>query len=275
MLRFARERPLGAAGGLLVLVMTVAAVFAGSIAPYDPLQFHYDAALAPPGRDFLFGTDNFGRDILSRVIWGARTSLYVGVGSVLLGQVGGGALGLVSAYLGGKLDLVAQRVVDVAMVFPSLVLALVIVAALGSSINNVIVAIAISQAPGAARTIRSTVLSIKQNDYVEAARATGCSSVRIMFGHIWPNCTSVLLIVASASLAHSILSEASLSFLGLGVPPPNPSWGGMMSGEGRRYLVLAPWIALSPGIAISLAVLGFNLLGDALRDIWDPRSRGR
>lgn len=274
-LRFVREKPLGTVGGLLVTAMAVVAMFAEWISPHDPLRFHYDAALVPPGWDFLLGTDHFGRDILSRVIFGARTSLFVGIGAVLLGEVGGGAIGLVSAYFGGKVDLITQRVVDVVMVFPSLVLALAIVAALGNSINNVIIAIAISMAPGTARTIRSAALSIKESQYVEAARVIGCSDMRIMFRHIWPNCISVLLIVASASLAHSILTEASLSFLGLGVPPPNPSWGAMMSGEGRRYLVLAPWIALSAGIAISLAVLGFNLLGDALRDIWDPRLRRR
>lgn len=273
--RFFRERPSAAVGGAVSAIIVLAALSAPFLAPYDPLEFHADSVFSRPSSEFLLGTDRFGRDVLSRVMWGAQTSLLVGVTAVLIGQAGGAALGLASAYTGGKFDLIAQRVIDVLMVFPSLILALLIVAALGSSLTNVIIAIALAQAPAAVRTIRATALGIKEGLFVEAARAVGCTSGRIMLVHIWPNCVSVLLIVATASLAHAILAEASLSFLGLGVPPPNPSWGAMLSGDGREFLTRAPWMAISAGAAITLAVLGFNLLGDALRDALDPRLRKR
>lgn len=273
--RFFGARPSAAVGGTVSAIIVLAALSAPFLAPYDPLEFHVDSVFARPSPEFLLGTDRFGRDVLTRVMWGAQTSLIVGVTAVLIGQAGGGAFGLVSAYVGGTFDLIAQRVIDVLMVFPSLILALLIVAALGGSLTNVIVAIALAQAPAAVRTIRATALGVKEGLFVEAARAVGCTDRRIMLVHIWPNTVSVLLVVATASLAHAILAEASLSFLGLGVPPPNPSWGAMLSGDGREFLTRAPWMAISAGTAITLAVLGFNLLGDALRDALDPRLRKR
>jgi peptide/nickel transport system permease protein len=267
-----RRRPLGAIGAAIVLLAILTALGAPWIAPHDPLEFRFQR-LAPPAPDFLLGSDNFGRDVLSRVIWGARTSLYVGIGALLLGQLGGGTFGIVSAYFGGKLDLISQRVVDVMMVFPTLVLALTIAAVLGSSLNNVVLAIAIAQAPGTIRTMRAAGLSAKATLYVEAARSVGCTGPRIIARHLLPNVIAPFLVVASAAIGAAIVSEASLSFLGLGVPPPQPSWGGMMSGSGRTYLAQAPWIAVAPGIALSLVVLGFNFLGDAIRDATDPRLR--
>jgi peptide/nickel transport system permease protein len=274
LLDFARRKPLGALGGLVLSVLVVVAVFAPQISPHDPIRFDYDHVLTPPGPAFPFGTDNFGRDVLSRVMWGSRTSMYVGVLAVLLGQGGGGLWGVYSAYAGGVVDMVSQRLVDVLMIFPSLVLALTIMSVAGPSLNNVLLAIALSQSPHAIRTMRSAALSVQQSLHVEAARAVGCTNARVVLNHILPNCMAPLLIVATASLGSAILTEASLSFLGLGVPPPSPSWGGMMSGDGRAFMTQAPWMVLFPGIVISLAVFGCNLLGDAVRDVWDPRLRG-
>lgn len=274
LLRFMRRKPTGAVGALLVLLMVFAALFAPVLSPYDPLDVHPPQRLSPPGSSFLLGSDDLGRDILSRTIYGARTSITIGVLAVLLGTTTGTLVGVLSAYLGGKFDLLVQRLVDGIFAFPLLVFALVIVAVLGQSIGNVIGALAIVLVPSVSRVIRGSALSIMEQQYIEAARAMGARHFRIAALYVIPNVLPVVIILASIQLGTAIIVEASLSFLGLGTPPPTPSWGGMLSGSGRRFLEVAPWLALVPGAAISLAVLGVNLLGDALRDVLDPRLRG-
>ncbi len=275
-LRFLRTKPLGAAGLFLIVFMVVVALLAPVIAPHDPYKINVAKAFTPPGDPvYWLGTDELGRDLLTRLIWGSRISMWVGILAVVFGQTTGMMLGMVSGYFGGKIDLTIQRLTDILQSFPGLVFALAVVAALGSSITNVMLAIALVIAPSSARVIRSTVLSIKQRQYIEAARGVGASNTRILFSHILPNIMAPYLILASAGLGGAILTEASLSFLGVGTPPPEPSWGLMLSGAARQYLEKAPWMSLFPGVAISLAVFGFNLLGDALRDVWDPRLRGR
>lgn len=271
---FARRKPLSAAGGAILLFMTILAIGAPIFSPYDPLTLHYDFRFAPPGPQFLMGTDKLGHDILSRVIWGARVSMGIGIASVVLGTLVGLVLGVVSAYWGGVLDLSIQRVMDVLMAFPTLLLALVIVAVLGGSMTNLVLAIGIVMTPQMSRVVRSSVLSIKESQYIEAARAVGAMDLRIVASHVLPNVLAPVIIVATAGLARAIITEASLSFLGLGAPPPTPSWGGDLSGLGRTYFEQGPWAAIFPGLAISFAVLGINIFGDGLRDAWDPRLAG-
>lgn len=271
--RLAKKKPLGAIALAIILIMVFMAVFADFVAPHDPLQMYGRAVMKPPSPEFPLGTDNFGRDMFSRIVYGSRISLVVGLSSITIGMLIGIVLGMVSAYFEGRVDMLVQRFIDALDAFPGLVLALAILAALGSGILNVIFAIAISQIPRNNRVIRGSVLSEKRNMYVEASRAIGAGQNRIMWKHIFPNVTAPLIILGATELGAAILAEASLSFLGVGVPPPNPSWGGMLSGPHRTYMLAAPWMAIFPGVAISLAVLGWNLLGDALRDIWDPRLR--
>lgn len=273
-LDFSRRQPLGVIGGMMFFAMAILAVGAPLLAPHDPLEMIQQARFVAPSAEFPLGTDKFGRDVLSRVIWGARISLTISVASVFLGTVAGGIMGILSGYQGGKTDLAIQRIVDVLMGFPTLLFALTIVAVLGASIANVILAIAIVQTPALARVVRGNVLSIKENQYIEAARAVGCSHLRIALTHVVPNIFAPVVIVATAGLARAILTEATLSFLGMGTPPPTPSWGADLSGLGRTYFERAPWIAIFPGLAISIEVLAVNLLGDSLRDEWDPRLRG-
>jgi peptide/nickel transport system permease protein len=273
--RFILRKPLGAVGGLLLFIFMVVAVLAPLLATHDPDLNNYRTRIKPPSAQHWFGTDDFGRDIYSRVVHGARISIYVGVFSTLLGTAVGALAGLFSGFWGGRVDQVIQRCADVMFTIPGLVLAMVIVTMLGPSMLNVIIAIAIPRLPNANRVIRATVLSVKENPYVEAARAIGCSSGRIMLRHLLPNILAPYIVVATASLSSAILVEASLSFLGLGVPPPAPSWGRMLSLEGMRYFETAPWMAIFPGIFISGAVFGANLFGDALRDLLDPKLRGR
>jgi peptide/nickel transport system permease protein len=272
--RFCRKKPLGAAGGALMLVMLVTAVFANVLATYDPIATDAANTLARPGPEHWLGSDHLGRDIYSRIVHGARVSLIVGVMSTLCGSVFGGLIGLLSAYFGGKTDLITQRVLDILQGLPLLVLALVMSAALGPSVQNVIIAISVPIIPRAARVIRASVLSIREMQYVEAARALGLRHLRIAFRHILPNTMGPFIVLTTAQLGSAILVEASLSFLGLGVPEPYPSWGRMLSVSAAEYAQKAPWLVLFPGIAISLAVFGSNLLGDALRDTLDPRLRG-
>jgi peptide/nickel transport system permease protein len=272
--RFCRKKPLGAAGGAIMLVILLTAVFAGTLQTYDPIATDASKSLAPPSREHWLGSDHLGRDIYSRIVHGARVSLIVGVASTLLGSVLGGIIGLLSAYVGGKTDLITQRVMDILQGLPLLVLALVMSAALGPSIENVILAISIPIIPRAARVIRSSVLSIREMQYVEAAHALGVRHLRIAFRHILPNTIGPFIVLGTAQLGSAILVEAALSFLGLGVPEPYPSWGRMLSVSAAEYAQKAPWLVLFPGIAISLAVFGSNLLGDALRDTLDPRLRG-
>lgn len=272
-LRFCRRKPLGAAGAFIVGAMVFVALFAPWIAPRDPEETRVALRLHPPGAKYLLGTDNLGRDLLSRVIYGARVSIRVGFLSVLLGTTLGALLGLVSGYRGGSLDLVVQRFIDTLMAFPTLVLALALVAMLGQAEINVIIALAVAFLPGSTRIVRSSAIAVKGFQYVEAARAVGARESRIVFFHVLPNCVAPYIIIATAAVSGAILAEATLSFLGLGVPPPTPSWGGMLGGQAGRFIEAAPWMAISPGLALSAAVFGMNVLGDALRDVLDPRLR--
>jgi peptide/nickel transport system permease protein len=270
--RFCRRKPLGAIGAVIVVALLVMAVFADRIAPYS-----YDDSVArmkAPSRQFWMGTDNLGRDIWSRVVYGARISVTVGFATVALATILAAAIGVSSAYLGGAYDLVIQRIVDAWMSFPALVIVLSLLAALGPGLLNLILALSILGAAGASRVIRGATLSTMQNPYVEAARALGAGHLRVVLRHLLPNVTATIIILATIGLGTVILAESALSFLGFGVPPPYPSWGGMLSGSGRSFMYHAPWMALWPGAAISLAVFGFNMLGDALRDVLDPRLRG-
>ena len=274
-MRFVRRNPMGAAGIGIIIIFVIIAALAPVLAPYDPYVMDSKIILAPPSAAHWMGTDEFGRDVMSRIIWGSRISLYVGLIAVGLGTTSGAVIGMISAYFGGKLDYSVQRVMDMLMAFPMLVLALAMVAALGASIQNVIIALAVVIMPNSARVIRSSVLSIKEKPFIEAAKNLGYSHGRVLFVHILPNCLAPYIILATAGLGGAILSEASLSFLGLGTVPPEPSWGAMLSGKTQRYMVEAPWLAIFPGLAITLVVFGFNFLGDALRDILDPRMRMR
>lgn len=272
--RFVRKKPLGAFGGFLMLVMLVTAVLADLLQTHDPIATSAAATLAQPGAEHWLGSDHLGRDIYSRIVHGARVSLIVGIGSTLLGSVFGGIIGLLSGYFGGKTDLISQRLMDILQGLPLLVLALVMAASLGPSVQNVIIAISIPIIPRAARVIRASVLSIREMQYVEAARALGLSHLRIAFAHVLPNTIGPFIVLCTAQLGSAILVEAALSFLGLGVPEPYPSWGRMLSVSAAEYAQKAPHLVLFPGLAISLAVFGANLLGDALRDTLDPRLRG-
>jgi peptide/nickel transport system permease protein len=272
--RFCRKKPLGAAGGFLMLLMVVTAALANLLASQDPIATDAVHTLARPSAHFWLGTDHLGRDIYSRIVHGARVSLIVGVLSTLLGSVLGGIIGLLSGYFGGRIDLISQRVMDILQGLPLLVLALVMSASLGPSIQNVILAISIPIIPRAGRVIRSSVLSIREMQYIEAARGLGIGHLRIAFRHVLPNTIGPFIVLTTAQLGSAILVEAALSFLGVGVPEPYPSWGRMLSVSASEYAQKAPWLVLFPGIAISLAVFGSNLLGDALRGTLDPRLRG-
>jgi peptide/nickel transport system permease protein len=273
--RFVRRKPMGAAGAVVICLLVVVAVFAGRIAQYDPYQVRAMERFQQPGSTFWFGTDDFGRDVFSRVVYGARISLEIGIAAVCLGTSLGAVLGLISGYFGRRTDLVIQRIMDAVMAFPTLVLALAVVAALGASLHNVIIAVALTLIPVANRVVRSVALSVRQTDYVTAARGLGGSEWRVVFIHVLPNCFAPYVVIATANLGTAILAEAALGFLGLGVPPPTPAWGSMLSGAAQGYLFRAPWMAMYPGVAISLAVFGFNMLGDAIRDVLDPKLRGR
>jgi peptide/nickel transport system permease protein len=272
--RFVRRKPLGAIGAVLMLVLAGTAVLADVIATHDPVRTSM-RPLAEPGADHWLGTDNLGRDLWSRVVHGSRISLAVGVASTLLGAVVGGIIGLLSGYVGGRTDLLSQRVMDIMQALPILVLALVLAAAMGPSLTNAIVAISIPIIPRAARVIRSSVLAIREFAYIEAARALGVRHLRVAFRHVLPNTMGPFIVLVTAQLGGAILVEAALSFLGLGIPEPYPSWGRMLSIAAAEYAEKAPWLVIWPGIAISVAVFGTNLLGDALRDTLDPRLRGR
>jgi peptide/nickel transport system permease protein len=272
--RFVRKKPLGAAGGVLMVLMLITAVFADVLQTHDPIATNAAYTLGAPNAEHWLGTDHLGRDIYSRIVHGARVSLVVGVASTLLGSVLGGIIGLLSGYAGGKIDLVTQRILDILQGLPLLVLALVMSAALGPSVQNVVIAISIPIIPRAARVIRSSVLSIREMQYIEAARSLGVQHLRIAFRHILPNTMGPFIVLCTAQLGSAILVEATLSYLGLGVPEPYPSWGRMLSVSAAEYAQKAPHLVLFPGIAISLAVFASNLLGDALRDTLDPRLRG-
>ncbi|HYU17942.1 MAG TPA: ABC transporter permease [Chloroflexota bacterium] len=267
--RLARNQ-LAVAGGVILAVVAFTAVFAPCLSPRDPLEMNPPNLLEGPGAEHWLGTDEFGRDILSRVIWGARISLYVGGIAVTMALVAGVSLGLVAGYYGGLLDDLIARVLDVVFAFPSILLALGIVGMLGPSLTNTMIAIGIVYTPVYARLTRGTTFSVKARDFVEAAVLSGANDLRVLRSHVLPNIAAPLIVQTSLSLSLAILAEASLSFLGLGTQPPDPSWGTMVN-TGQRLIELSPWPAVFPGLAIVLAVLGFNLLGDGLRDALDPR----
>jgi peptide/nickel transport system permease protein len=278
--RLVRRKPLGAVSAVIVCGLVAVAVLAPVLAPRDPYAFNLDDRGLPnrmqaPSATFLLGTDPLGRDVLSRIVYGARVSLIVGFASVIIGTLLGTTLGLVSGYWEGGLDQVIQRGVDTAMAIPGIVVALAVMSVLGQSLTNIILVIALVIAPGASRVVRGTVLALKQETFIDAAHASGASAGRIVLRHVLPNVFAPILVIATVWLGNAIVIEAALSFLGLGTPPPTPTWGGMLSGEGRRNLETAPYLAVFPGLAISIVVLAFNMLGDALRDLLDPRLRNR
>ena len=268
-----RRKPLGAVGGAIAIGMVLVAIFADVLAPYDFNDTALLRALQRPGATHWFGTDELGRDVYSRVIHGARVSMLVGLAATALSIGLGGLIGIVSGYFGRRVDLVLQRLVDAWMAFPGLVMAIVILALLGPGLWSVILALGVSQAFSQSRTIRSATLVVREQPYIEASLAVGASHWRVLGRHVLPNVVAPIIIVASTFLGFVILVEAAVSFLGYGVPPPRPSWGGMLSATGRVYMIRAPWLSIFPGLALSLAVFGFNVLGDALRDLLDPRLR--
>jgi peptide/nickel transport system permease protein len=270
---FASGRPLGAAGGVIIILMAAAALLAQALAPYDPLHNDYGAMFQAPGASHWFGTDSFGRDVLSRILFGARTALWIGFSSSILGTSIGAVIGVCCAYFGGRVDLLVQRLMDILLSFPLIVLALVVVAVMGSGLWNVIFAIAIPMIPRAALVLRSSALALRQMLFVESAITLGASHARIIFRHMLPNVMAPYLIMLTAFLGQAILLEASLSFLGLGVAEPIPAWGLMLRGAAVEFAERAPWMALFPGLAISLAVFAFNVFGDSLRDALDPKLR--
>ncbi len=270
---FARRYPLGAAGAAILIAFVLTAIFADGIGRFDPNLTNSGVSLARPGAAHWLGADFMGRDLFSRIVGGSRISLAVGLGSILLGCMVGVPIGLLSGYFGGWLDLVVQRVIDMMQSLPLLVTALVMAAALGPSLRNTIIAIAIPLVPSISRIVRSNTLALKEMPFVEAARAIGLSEIRIAIRHVLPNTLAPLIVLVTAQFGSAILVEASLSFLGLGVPEPFPSWGRMLSESAAEYMRAAPWLVVFPGLAISLVVFGANLLGDALRDMLDPRLR--
>ncbi|MGE0853778.1 MAG: ABC transporter permease [Hyphomicrobiaceae bacterium] len=273
--RQARRNPLGAAGAAIVMVLVFAALFAELIAPYDPVVNDFAAQTQPPSLAHWLGTDQFGRDVLSRIIYGARTALLVGFSAALTGGTLGLVLGVASAYFGGWTDMIFQRVVDVFMAFPLVIMALAIVAVFGNGVHNVILAITIPFIPRCARVVRASALAVREMPYVEAARACGYNHGRIVLRHMAPNVFAPFLIMLTAFVGQAILLEASLAYLGLGASDPTPAWGLMLQGGAEEFGESAPWLAIFPGLAIALAVFGFNLFGDALRDILDPRLRSQ
>jgi peptide/nickel transport system permease protein len=271
--RFAHRNPLGAAGAAVIVVMVLVAAFADFIAPYNPVANAFDRMHEPPSVENWLGTDQFGRDVFSRIVYGARTALLVGFVSSLVGGTLGLVLGVASAYFGGRIDLVFQRILDIFMAFPLIIMALAVIAIFGTGAQNVIIAITIPFIPRCARVVRSSALAIRELPYIDAARANGFSHARIILRHMVPNVMAPFLIMITAFVGQAILLEASLSYLGLGVQEPTPAWGLMLQGGAEEYAESAPWIAIFPGIAISLAVFGFSLFGDAVRDEFDPKLR--
>jgi len=278
---FARRKPLGVIGGAILLVLVAGALLAPAIAPFDPYETHIPYKYAgpgtiyePTGQRFWLGADQLGRDTLSRLIFGARVSLYVSLVSVGIGVTLGALVGVASAFFGGAVDLVAQRAIDALMAFPAIILALAIVAMAGVSLRNVILALIVLLAPAAARVVRAQALVVREMDYVQAARAAGAGSWRMIFQHMVPNCAAPYIVFATANLGYAVVVEAALSFLGVGTPPDVPSWGGMLSIAGQKYVEVSPWLVIFPSLVVSLTVFGFNLLGDALRDVLDPRLKG-
>jgi len=275
LIRFCTGNPLGAFGAAVILLTIIIAIVAPVLTPHGPKDIEVAEKFSPPLGEQILGTDELGRDVLTRLIYGARISMSVGLLSVGIGISAGTLIGIFSAYTGGKIDLVIQRLVDALMAFPAIIMALALMAALGASQTNVIVALVIILLPGAVRVVRSQVLSIKEQDYTLAARAIGAGSTRIMLRHILPNVMATYIVLSTITLGYAIVVEASLSFLGVGIPPDVASWGGMLNLGATTYIEIEPWLAIFPGIAIALVVFAVNLLGDGLRDVLDPRLRGR
>ncbi len=273
--RLIKEKPLGTVGGVIVLILFLVGIFAPLIAPYDYNYQDATARLQAPSAKYLLGTDNLGRDLLSRIIFGARISMIVGLAVPAISTVLTLLIGGTSSYMGGKVDNVVQRFVDVVMCFPGLVIMLTVVAITGPGLTQLILLLGILGGIGGGnRVVRSVVIGIKENVYVEAARSIGASNWRIMIKHVLPNIMPILIVSFSMGMGGAILAESSLSFLGYGIPPPAPSWGGMLSGPARSYMLQAPWMAIWPGLALALVVYGMNMFGDGLRDVLDPRLRG-
>lgn len=274
-LMMAWHRPLGAISAVMIALVVITAIFAPLIAPRDPTTTHPRDKLQGPSTTYRLGTDDLGRDVFSRIVHGARTSLWAGVAATIFGTLFGSLIGMFSGYAGGRTDMIIQRIMDSLQVLPLIVLLLVVVVALGPSLWNIIWALSLGILPAAGRIVRGATLSVKSEQFIESARVVGAGPVRILLRHVLPNVTAPIIVIASVTIGGAILAEASLSFLGLGVPPPTPSWGGMLASSGRRFFESTPTLALFPGAAITLTVLAFNLLGDTLRDVLDPRLRGR
>jgi peptide/nickel transport system permease protein len=270
-----RRKPLGAAGAIIVIVMILMATFADIASPYDPEDASFEDMTKAPSWAHWLGTDQFGRDVLARIIYGARTALFVGFTSAFVGGAVGLVLGVGSAYFGGRIDLVFQRIMDIFMAFPLIIMALAVVSIFGTGAQNVIIAITIPFIPRCARVVRASALAIREIPYIDAARANGFSHSRIILRHMVPNVMAPFLIMVTAFVGQAILLEASLSYLGLGVQEPTPAWGLMLQGGAEEYALSAPWMAVFPGLAITLAVFGFNLFGDAVRDVLDPKLRSQ
>ena len=273
LVHFMRRYPLGAIGALIMLLFIATALFADQISSYDPTSTNPRVSLARPGEQHMLGADFMGRDVFARIVYGARISLAVAIGATALGCLIGVSVGLLSGFFGGWVDLIVQRLIDIMQALPLLVMALIMAASLGPSLGNTIVAIAIPLVPNVARVIRSNTLALREMPFVEAARAVGMSEARIAIQHVLPNTLAPLIVLATAQFGSAILVESALAFLGLGVPEPHPSWGRMLSESAAEYVRTAPWLVIFPGIAISMVVFGTNLLGDAIRDILDPRQR--
>jgi peptide/nickel transport system permease protein len=274
LIRLVKEKPLGTLGGVIVLLLFITGIFANFLAPYDFNEFIAGSFLKAPSAQHILGTDNVGRDILSRIIYGARVSMIVGLSAASIDVLVATIIGSLSGFIGGKFDLVVQRFVDAFMCFPGLILLVVLMSLLGSGMLQVILVLGFVWGIGGSRIVRGAVIGIKENVYVEAARAIGCSTWKLMTQHILPNIMAPIIILFTIAVGGIILAEASLSFLGYGIPPPTPSWGGMLSGAGRYYMLLAPWMVIWPGLALTIVVFGINMLGDAMRDLLDPRLRG-
>ena len=273
--QFCKREPLGTFGLVLVIIMAITGFTAEWIAPYSPTANDFSVMIEAPSWAHLLGTDQFGRDLLSRIIYGARTALIVGLTSAIVGGFSGLVLGVASAYFGGKVDLIVQRLSDIVMAFPLIIMALAVVAIFGPGVQNVILAITIPLIPRCSRVVRSSALTIREMPYVDAARACGFGHSRIILRHMIPNVMAPFLIMVTSFVGQAILAEASLSYLGLGVQEPVPAWGLMLQGGAEEYASTAPWIAIFPGVAIMLAVLGINLFGDSMRDALDPKLRDR
>lgn len=273
-IRLIKEQPLATTGAAIVLVMLLTGVFAGLLSPYDMAKSNLKDMMKPPSDKYILGTDQIGRDVLSRIIYGARVSMIVSLASAAVCVVISLFIGLPSGFFGGRFDIIVQRFVDAWMCFPPMFIILTIMALLGPGVIQVIIVLGVHSGIANSRVIRSAVIGIKENAYIDAAIAIGCSTGKIIRRHILPNIIASIIVIFSLIMAYAILAEATISFLGFGIPPPTPSWGGMLSGEGRTFMYKAPWLAFWSGLALSIAVFGINMLGDGIRDILDPRLRG-